>query len=283
MSQICVSATNKPQNNACIFLKYMIKFGCSVKSRVARAAVFRLSAGRTGSCRSDEAMRCVIRIPLNCFHWAFAFLLPLSVEIFQTRRFFIMLKQENQAQKSPIAKYFLIKPSVLNLCMLAVLLALHLVMARFLSVNVGVNMKFNFSFVSIALAGYMFGVTGGVFVAGAGDIIGALLFPTGPFYLGFTVTAIIRGMAYGFALKGKYSQVKTLAIITPVSSFCTLILNSFWLQRLYPLSTKFPDYFAWFYSRVPETIIYAVGIPLVLHFVLGNKVFEKAMSKAYSH
>ena len=61
---------------------------------------------------------------------------------------------------------------------LAVLTALQVVLSRFLSIQLW-NMKFGFSFVPVMLAAYLYGPLGAAAVYSAGDLIGALLFPTG--------------------------------------------------------------------------------------------------------
>ena len=59
----------------------------------------------------------------------------------------------------------------------AVLVALKVVLDRFLSYNVW-NQRFGFSFIAVAFAGAMLGAPWAMAVGCLGDIVGALLFPT---------------------------------------------------------------------------------------------------------
>ena len=81
-----------------------------------------------------------------------------------------------------------------TIAQLAILVALEVVLSRFLSINLWSN-KIGFAFVPIAVTAMLYGpVTTGV-TAAVADLIGALLFPSGAFFPGFTLTAFLNGMA----------------------------------------------------------------------------------------
>lgn len=86
-----------------------------------------------------------------------------------------------------------------RLITMALLAALAVVAKRFL----GFNNQFisaSFGFVPIALAGMLLGPAGGALTATIADLIGALAFPSGPFNLGFTLSAALQGAVYGLTL-----------------------------------------------------------------------------------
>ena len=81
-------------------------------------------------------------------------------------------------------------------CLSAMLIAVEVVLNRFLSINT-MGLKIGFSFVPIVIAAMLFGgVRAGIIYALA-DLIGALLFPIGPYFPGFTVSAFLMGLIYG--------------------------------------------------------------------------------------
>ena len=82
---------------------------------------------------------------------------------------------------------------------IALLVALSIILKRFLGYNDKV-LSVSFGFVPIALAGMLYGVPGGLAAALGADIIGALMFPTGPFHPGFTAVAAFSGLCYGYFL-----------------------------------------------------------------------------------
>lgn len=87
-----------------------------------------------------------------------------------------------------------------QLVTMALLVALDIVLSRFGSINLW-NTRIGFGFVPIVVAGMLLGPTKAALTAAVADIIGALLVPTGAFFPGLTVTAVLRGILYGVLLK----------------------------------------------------------------------------------
>ena len=81
----------------------------------------------------------------------------------------------------------------------AQLLALDVVLARLLAINTPV-MKIGLGFAAVALCAILYGPWWAALVAALGDLVGALLFPTGAFFPGFTLTAACTGLLYGLCL-----------------------------------------------------------------------------------
>lgn len=81
----------------------------------------------------------------------------------------------------------------------AILIAAVIVLQRFLSIRTPI-IQINFMFLPIMLAGMLMGWKGATFVATVADLIGALLFPSGSFFFGYTLTAALTGLASGLCL-----------------------------------------------------------------------------------
>ncbi|MBR5229331.1 MAG: folate family ECF transporter S component [Firmicutes bacterium] len=114
----------------------------------------------------------------------------------------------------------------------AVLIALNVVLSRFLSINAW-NIKIGFTFVSIFVAGYFYGPVFSVVVAVLGDVVGALLFPSGAFFPGFTLTALLTGLLFGVMLHKKQTPVRILFTVLANQLLLGLLLNTYWLSILY--------------------------------------------------
>lgn len=117
-------------------------------------------------------------------------------------------------------------------CLLAILIGLNVVLSRFLSINAW-DMKIGFTFLTIYVAAYIYGPIGGILVGGLGDLVGSLLFPTGPYFPGFTVTAILTGILYGLLLKenGKTTNIVLACLINEF--IINLLVNTYWIHVLY--------------------------------------------------
>lgn len=146
----------------------------------------------------------------------------------------------------------------------AILVALEIVLNRFCSINTS-GWKIGFGFVPIVIAAVMFGPVTAAVVYALSDLIGALLFPIGAYFPGFTVVAAIMGAMFGLFLYKKTNEKKIKFfpnIIVPVlfnNIVLGLCINTIWVSILYGSKT----YFGWFIYRLPE---YAILIPL--QFVL---------------
>ena len=119
-----------------------------------------------------------------------------------------------------------------ELTLIAVLTAVEILLSRFLSVNAW-NLKIGFNFVPIAVAAILLGSVEAGIVAALGDLIGAILFPIGAYFPGFTLTAFLTGVCFGLFLHKKRSPLRILAAVAIHQLLLSLLLNSLWISVLY--------------------------------------------------
>jgi len=150
---------------------------------------------------------------------------------------------------------------VRRLCQCALLIALQVVLARFASFQV-LGLKFGLSFLPMALAGMLFGPVWAGVCYGIADTVGALLFPMGAYFPGFTATCVLMGLCYGVFLKDKEKLRFFPEILCPtLINVCVfgLLLNTMWMTILY--TSK--NFMGWFLFRLPQE-----GGLLILHILL---------------
>jgi len=126
----------------------------------------------------------------------------------------------------------------------ALLLGSTVVLGRILSIRT-TFITIGFSFVPIMLAAIILGTKHTIFISTISDIIGALLFPTGSYFIGFTITAFLTGLVYGLILYDKNGIklnkkffIKLIISTLIVSVILNGILNTFWLYILTKKATK---------------------------------------------
>ena len=124
------------------------------------------------------------------------------------------------------------KNTTKKLTMLALLTALEIILSRFLSISAW-NIKIGFSFVPVVIAGILYGPLEAGAVGALGDLLGALLFPIGPYFPGFTLTAFLSGLVFGFFLHKEISVRNTLIAVLIHQFVLGLLLNTFWISVLY--------------------------------------------------
>ena len=66
-----------------------------------------------------------------------------------------------------------------------------------------------------------------------GDLIGALLFPIGAYFPGFTLTAFLNGMFFGLLLHKKRTMPRVICAVAVTQLCCSLLLNTLWISLLY--------------------------------------------------
>lgn len=124
------------------------------------------------------------------------------------------------------------KISTKKLITLGVLVAMDVVLTRFLSINAW-NTRIGFGFVPMVVAAIMYGPVSGGVVAAVADVVGALMFPTGPFFPGFTFTALITGVTFGLFLHKKQSLWRIVAAVAVTQFVYSLFLNTYWICLVY--------------------------------------------------
>ena len=84
----------------------------------------------------------------------------------------------------------------------ALLIAADVVLTRLFAINTPV-MKIGLGFAAVAVAALLYGPWWAALTGALGDLAGALLFPTGAYFPGFTLTAACTGLVFGLCLYKK--------------------------------------------------------------------------------
>ncbi len=123
--------------------------------------------------------------------------------------------------------------SPLTLSMVGLLTAIYVVL-QFVAPQPTEWLKITFSFLPLAVAGMLFGPVPAALAGGVGDILQFLIKPTGPYFPGFTLSAILGGLLYGLFLYRKSPTVGRLCLCRFVVVLLLNIgLNSVFLHLLY--------------------------------------------------
>ena len=116
----------------------------------------------------------------------------------------------------------------------ALFIASTIVLGRILSIRTNI-ITIGFSFVPIMLGAIILGPKYSTFIATVSDIIGALLFPTGSYFFGFTITAFFTGLTYGLLLYRKNFRIDKSFVIRLIISTIIVtgilngLLNTIWI------------------------------------------------------
>ena len=108
------------------------------------------------------------------------------------------------------------------------------VVLGYFTLVLGDYLKIGFSTIANQFVYYLFGPVAGGLFGGALDILKYIIRPTGAFFPGFTISAMVGGVLYGcFLYKRPISFWRVLAAELTVSIICNMLLGTLWLSMLY--------------------------------------------------
>lgn len=121
------------------------------------------------------------------------------------------------------------------LVFMGLLLVIQMILTRpFAVIFIPDVVRIGFSFIPLSLSAMLFGPVMAGLQGVAEDLLGMLLFPQGPYFPGFTLSAFLGGAVYGLMLYGRpKSPVRIFLAVLMVTVFVDLGLNTLWLTILY--------------------------------------------------
>ena len=112
---------------------------------------------------------------------------------------------------------------------IGLLIAVEIVLSRFLSISTPIT-KIGFAFIPLSMIGMLYGPLYGGIAGALCDFIGAILFPIGAYFPGYTLTAALSGATYGFFLQN--GGAKSLGKVTVASVVINIVyhlgINTYW-------------------------------------------------------
>ncbi|WMJ75971.1 MULTISPECIES: folate family ECF transporter S component [unclassified Sedimentibacter] len=155
-----------------------------------------------------------------------------------------------------------------SVAMAGMFVAMEIVLSRFFSISAW-NIKIGFGFVPVVIAAMLLGPVKGGIVAALGDFFGAILFPIGAYFPGFTLTAFVTGIVYGVFLHEKQSIARISVAIGINQLVLSLLLNTFWISILYGAPYK-----PLLLTRMMQCV-FLIPVQLVTIFVISKSAIRK--------
>lgn len=156
-----------------------------------------------------------------------------------------------------------------QLVVMALLIALEIILTRFLSIETP-TLRIGFGFLPVAIMAILYGPwwTGAAGIVG--DLVGMTLMPKAAFFPGFTLTAFLTGVIFGLILyKKPITWKRALVAAMAVNLLCSLCLDTIWLSMMYGDS---------FLVLLPARLIKVI-IMIPVETVLIYTVWTRAISK----
>ena len=115
-----------------------------------------------------------------------------------------------------------------------ILLAIQMILSSFGVFQLTESVKISLAHLALAPTAMLFGPVAAGIQGALSDFLGYLLKPTGPYFPGFTLTAMLLGVIYGMLLyRTKRSLWQIILARVIVALFLNICLNTVFLAMLY--------------------------------------------------
>lgn len=161
----------------------------------------------------------------------------------------------------------------------AIFLAMLIILSRFLSIKTPIT-KISFAFIPTMLCAVWLGPKYTVLLNVLGDLIGATLFPTGPYFVGYTISTAIAGLIYGLLLYKKeentFTEIKFILRVILATVLVAVIVNM-GLNTLWTSITTGKAFKVLFFTRIVKQLIMIPVHIIVLLFI--ERTLRKPFNK----
>ena len=154
-----------------------------------------------------------------------------------------------------------------KIVLVSILLTMLIILSRFLSIKTPI-IKISLGFVPTMLCAIWLGPKWTVLLNVLGDVIGATIFPTGPYFTGYTISTAIAGLIYGLLLfkKDKDSFTnKEFIIRVIISVILVSVIVNMGLNTLWTSITSGEAFKVLFFTRLIKQLI---TIPIHIIIIL---------------
>ena len=167
--------------------------------------------------------------------------------------------------------------STKNVVTMGLMAALYVALYA-IKIPIAVESRVSVTFIPVAVAAYLMGPIAGILVGGIGDLLSCLLFPSGPYYPGFTVSSMLVGAIYGFFFIGRKKSMMRLRVIgatAVITVGVNMLLNTLWLADLYEKA-----YFVFLISRSIKNLI-VFPFQVIITIILLESLDRTGITKKF--
>ena len=170
------------------------------------------------------------------------------------------------------------KNQLFKIILTGILIALNVILERFMPSYSVWNNNISFGFITVAFAACYLGVPYAVAVGGLGDLIGALIKPFGPYFVGYTLTNMLVGLILAVFLYKK-ATILRITLATLINKITTsLVINTIFISVLY--RNGLDAFWVVFVGRLPFVALMTAVEIITISLLFSNKSkVSQAISK----
>ncbi len=161
------------------------------------------------------------------------------------------------------------KNQLFKIILTGILIALNIILERFMPSYSVWNNNISFGFITVAFAACYLGVPYAVAVGGLGDLIGALIKPFGPYFVGYTLTNMLVGFILAVFLYKK-ATILRITLATLINKITTsLVINTIFISVLY--RNGLDAFWVVFVGRLPFVALMTAVEIITISLLFSNK------------
>jgi len=170
---------------------------------------------------------------------------------------------------------------------MAVLIALQIVLARFVGLQISEGLRISFESIPVILAGIWLGPLAGVLVGFLSDLFGTLISGYGVYFLPLAITPILNGLLPGlccrYIFKSRLTFAKCVVMVIATEIISSLLLGTYALTWYYLLfvPNKQMTFSILFVTRLTKvaTMVCDALLVWLLHKAAYRRVIEPIIAK----
>ena len=147
-----------------------------------------------------------------------------------------------------------------SLAACAMLLAVQVILGATSGIPLTDTMRVSVDYLALSTTAALFGPVPAMINGALADLLGCLLYPSGPFFPGFTLTGVVSGLLYGLILY-RQEPLRLIHLMLAkliVTLLCNILMNTMWVCMLYRL----PFWLQIGTRSIKNVLVYALSIPL---------------------
>ncbi|MBR6951237.1 MAG: folate family ECF transporter S component [Oscillospiraceae bacterium] len=186
---------------------------------------------------------------------------------------------ENSVKKTnPVRKFFAPK----RICAMAMLIALQIVLARFLGWQISEGLRISFESIPVLVAGMWLGPVAGLIVGVVSDFLGTVISGYGFYFVPLAITPIVNGvlppLIFRYVLKDNVNVTKCVIVLVITQLIASMLLGTYALTWYYKIFVPNKDnaFAILFVARLTKlaTIAANTVIVTILHMSMYKRVIR---------
>ncbi len=175
-----------------------------------------------------------------------------------------------------------------NLTMMAMLIALQIVLARFLGIQVSEGLRVSFETVPIMIAGLWLGPVAGLIVGFLSDFLGTVISGYGAYFVPLAITPILNGvlpsLAFRYIWKNDVNIWKCVVTVIVTELISSMLCGTYVLTWYYALfvPSKQATFSLLLVTRLPKLVTIAADTILVtlVHCSMYKRIVMPILARA---